>query len=102
MFVEGIITIGDLLSDAAIFLKGVKVLKAILSPMEHFGFMSIVVAIPLAGMDTVYLNLADSEVILSKVSAKLLYKAFQSRKQVPRTAKKMFQEKLPHFCFIGR
>jgi len=54
--------IGDLLSDAAIFLKGVKVLNAILSPIEHFSFMSIVVAIPLAAMDTVYLNLDDSEV----------------------------------------
>ena len=33
LFAKGIITFGDLLSDAAIFLKGVKVLNANLSPI---------------------------------------------------------------------
>ena len=32
--------------------------------------------------DTIYLNLANTEITLSKVSSKLLYKAFKSRKQV--------------------
>ena len=45
LFSKGIITIGDLLSDAGIFLKGVKVLDANLSPIEYFSLMSIVDAI---------------------------------------------------------
>ena len=46
LFSKGIITIGDLLSDARIFLKGVKALNANLSPIEYFSLMSIVDAIP--------------------------------------------------------
>ena len=47
LFSKGIITISDLLSDAGIFLKGVKVLNANMSPIEYFSLMSIVDAIPL-------------------------------------------------------
>ena len=47
LFSKGIITISDLLYDAGIFLKGVKVLNANLSPIEYFSLMSIVDAIPL-------------------------------------------------------
>ena len=47
LFSKGIITIVDLLSDAGIFLKGVKVLNANLSPIEYFSLISIVDAIPL-------------------------------------------------------
>ena len=47
LFSKGIITIGDLLSDAEIFVKGVRVLNANLSPIEYFSLMSIVDAIPL-------------------------------------------------------
>ena len=47
LFSKGIIMIGDLLFDAGIFLKGVKVLNANLSHMEHFSSMGIVDAIPL-------------------------------------------------------
>ena len=112
LFSKGIITIGDLLSDAGIFLKGVKVLNANLSPIEYFSLMSIVDAIPLEWRqmirknmqhpppymsDTIYLNLDDSEITLSKVSSKLLYKAFKSRKQVPPTAQKKFKEKFSYF-----
>ena len=46
LFSKGIITIGDLLSDAGIFLKGVKMLNANLSPIEYFSLMSIVDTIP--------------------------------------------------------
>ena len=49
--------------------------------------------------DTIYLNLDNSEVTLSKVSSKLLYKAFKSRKQVPPTAQKKLKEKFPYFSF---
>ena len=47
LFSKGIITIGDLLFDGGIFLKGVKVLNANLSPIEYFSLMSIVDAISL-------------------------------------------------------
>ena len=40
LFSKGMITIGDLLSDAGISLKGVKVLNANLSPTEHFSLIS--------------------------------------------------------------
>ena len=114
LFSKGIVTIGDLLSDTGIFLKGVKVLNAILSPIEHFKLMSIVDAIPrewrqiirqdtqhlpLHIGDTIYLKMENSEVALSKVSSKLLYNAFKSKKQVPPTAQKKFKEKFPQFPF---
>ena len=114
LFSKGIVTIGDLLSDTGIFLKGVKVLNANLSPIEHFKLMSIVDAIPrewrqiirqgiqhppLHLGDTIYLKMENSEVALSKVSSKLLYNAFKSKKQVPPTAQKKFKEKFPQFPF---
>ena len=46
MFSKGIITIGDLLSGAGIFLKDVTVLNANLSPVEYFSLISIVDTIP--------------------------------------------------------
>ena len=49
--------------------------------------------------DTIYLSLVNSEITLSKVSSKLLYKAFKSRKQVPPTAQIKFKEKFPYFSF---
>ena len=36
---KGIITVGDLLSDAGVFLKGANVLNANLSPLERFKLM---------------------------------------------------------------
>ena len=45
--------------------------------------------------DVFYLKMEDSEVALSKVSSKSLYVAFKSRKQVPPTVQKTFQEKFP-------
>ena len=46
--------------------------------------------------DTIYLNLDNFEITLSKVSSKLLYRAFKSRKQVPPTAQKKFKDKFSH------
>ena len=46
--------------------------------------------------DTIYLSLVNSEITLSKVSSKLLYKAFKSRKQVPPTAQIKFKTKFSH------
>ena len=42
---EGVITVGDLLSDAGGFLKGANVLNANLPPLERFKLMGIVDAI---------------------------------------------------------
>ena len=44
---KGIFTVGDLLSDAGVFLKGANVLNTNLSPLERFKLMGIVDAIPL-------------------------------------------------------
>ena len=84
---KGIITVGDLLSDAGVLLKGANVLNANLSPLERFKLMGIVDAIPR--------KLENSQVALLKVSSKLLYTAFKSRKQAPPTAQKKFLEKFP-------
>ena len=45
LFSKEIVTIGDLISDTGIFIKGVKVLHANLSPIKHFKLMSVVDAI---------------------------------------------------------
>ena len=107
LFSKGIVTIGDLLSDTGIFLKGVKVLNANLSPIEYFKLMSIVDAIPCEWRpiirqstihlpsnigDSIQLKIENSEVALTNVSSKLLYRAFKSKKQVPPTAQKKFKE----------
>ena len=55
--------------------------------------------VPLYTSDTIYLNLDNSEKTLSKVSFKLLYKAFKSRKQVPAMAQKKFTDKSSYFSF---
>ena len=102
MFLKGIVTVGDLLSDTGSFLKGLKVLNANLSPEEHFKLMSIVNAIPRQWKliirqstqhitsyisDTIYLKMGNSdEVALSEVSSKKLYEAFRNKKQVPPAA----------------
>ena len=44
-FLEGIVTVGDLLSNGGVFLKGANVLNANLSPLERFKLMSIVDAL---------------------------------------------------------
>ena len=43
----------------------------------------------------IYLKLENAQVALLKVSSKLLYTAFKSRKQAPPTAQKKFLEKFP-------
>ena len=45
LFSKEIVTIGDLISDTGIFIKGVKVLHANLSPIKHFKLMSVFDAI---------------------------------------------------------
>ena len=77
-FTEGIVTVGDLLSDGGVFLKGAKVLNANLSPLERFKLMSIVDALtcelkrvirqsaqhfPSHIGDAFYLKMEDSEVL---------------------------------------
>ena len=121
LFSKGIVTIGDLLSDTGIYwnlskaLKGVKALSANLSPIEQFKLMSIVDAIPREWKqiisrqstrplpskigDTIYLKIENSEGALSKLSSKLLYRTFKSKKQVPPTAQKKSKEKFPQPLF---
>ena len=87
LFLKGIVTVGDLLSDTGVFLKGANVLNANFSLIERLKSMSIVDAIPRGWRqiirestqhslpshigDNVYLKLENSEVTLSKVSSKL-------------------------------
>ena len=111
---KGIVTIGDLISDTGIFLKGVKVLHANLSPIPHFRLMSVVDAIPRDWRriirqsaqhlpshtdDIIYLKLENSDVMLAKITSKSLYNAFKSKKHIPPTAQKKFDEKFPQFPF---
>ena len=52
--------------------------------------------------DSIQLKIENSEVALTNVSSKLLYRAFKSKKQVPPTAQKKFKEKFPQFRLTGR
>ena len=113
MFLKGTVTVGDLWSDTGSFLRGLKVLKANLSPVEHFKLMSIINAMPRQWKlmirqstqhitsytsDIIYLKMGNSdEVALSEVSSKKLYEAFRNKKQVPPTAQTKLKEKFPHF-----
>jgi len=119
LFSKGIVTIGDLLFDTGIYWNLSKALRMLisanLSPIEHFKLMSIVDAIPREWKqiisrqstrplpskigDTIYLKIENSEVALSKLSSKLLYSTFKSKKQVPPTAQKKSKEKFPHTLF---
>ena len=108
--IKGIVTVGDL-SGTGVFLKGANVLNANFSLKERFKLMSTIDAIarewrqiirestqhslPSHIGDNVYLKLENSKVTLSKVSSKLLYNAFKSKKQIPPTAQMKFQEKFP-------
>ena len=117
MLSKGIVAIGDLISDTGIFLKGVKVLHANLSPIQHFKLMSVVDAIPrdlrriirqIAQYlpshtdDIIYLKLGNSEVIIAKVTSKSLRNAFKSKKQFPPTAQKNSRKNFHSFRLTGR
>ena len=114
---KGIVTIGDLISDTGIFLKGVKVLHANLAPIQHFKLMNVVDAIPrdLRRIirqsalylpshtdDIIYLKLGNSEVIIAKVTSKSLRNAFKSKKQFPPTAQKNSRKNFHSFRLTGR
>ena len=84
-------------------------LNANFSPLERFKLMGIVDTIPREWRqiirqsaqhlppshigDTIYLKMENFQGSLLKVSSKLLYTAFKSRKQAPPTAQKKFLEK---------
>ena len=114
LFTQGITKIGDLLSDTGRFLESTKVFEANLSPTRYFKLIGIVDAIPnewrliikrsqtqyqhlhpLPLSDIVYINIDDNETDLLKVTSKLLYKEFKSKKQTPPTAKKKMNDKYP-------
>ena len=113
MFLKGIVTVGDLLSDTGSFLKDLKLLNVNLFPAEHFKLMSIINAIPRQWKfrirqstqhitsfigDMIYLKMGKfDEVALSEVSFKKLYKAFRNKKQVPPTTQTKLKENFPHF-----
>ena len=96
MFLKGIVTVGDLLSDTCSFLKGLTVLNSNLSPVEHFKVVSIVNAIPREWKliirqstqhitsyisDMMYLKMGNcDEVALSEVSFKKHLRSFQKQK----------------------
>ena len=85
-----------------------------LSPIPHFRLMSVVDAIPRDWRriirqsaqhplshtdDIIYLKLENSDVMLAKITSKSLYNAFKSKKHIPPTAQKKFDEKFPQFPF---
>ena len=49
--------------------------------------------------DIIYLKLENSDVMLAKITSKSLYNAFKSKKHIPPTAQKKFDEKFPQFPF---
>ena len=85
-------------------------LAANLSPIKHLSLTSIVDAIPLEWRQLITQNVQhvppymgdNSEVTLSKVSSKLLFKAFKSRNKFLQRPKKGLRRNFHIFRFTGR
>jgi len=100
-----------LLSNTGKFLQSSKVLAANLSPIQYFKLIGVVDAIPIAWRltikqsqtnqhfypsilgDKVYIELDETEIDLSKVTSKLLYNQFKTKKQTPPSAQKKMKSK---------
>ena len=113
LFCQGIVKIGDLLSNTGKFLQSWKVLRANLSPTQYFKLIGVVDAIPIAWRliikqsqrsqhfhssfpgDKIYIELDETEIDLSKVTSKLLYNKFKSKKQTPPSAQSKMKNKYP-------
>ena len=97
LFCQGIVKIGDLLSNMGKFLQSSKVLTANLSPAQCFKLIGVVDAIPIAWRriikqsqtnqlfyssflgDKIYIELDETEIVLSKVTSKLPYNNFKTK-----------------------
>ena len=113
LFCQGIVKIGDLLSNTGKFLQSSKVLRANLSPTQYFKLIGVVDAIPIAWRliikqsqrsqhfhssflgDKTYIELDETEIDLSKVTSKLLYNKFKTKKQTPPSAQSKMKNKYP-------
>ena len=113
LFCQGIVKIGDLLSNTGKFLQSSKVLRANLSPTQYFKLIGVVDAIPIAWRliikqsqtsqhlhssflgDKIYIELDETEIDLSKVTSKLLYTKFKTKKQTPPSAQSKMKNKYP-------
>ena len=114
LFCQGIVKIGDLLSNTGKFLQSSKVLRANLSPTQYFKLIGVVDAIPIAWRliikqsqtsqhfhssflgDKIYnIELDETEIDLSKVTSKLLYNKFKTKKQTPPSAQSKMKNKYP-------
>ena len=97
------------------FLHISKVLTANLSPTQYFKVIGVVDAIPIAWRliikqsqtdqlfyssflgDKIYIELDETEIELSKVTSKLLYNKFKTKKQTPPSAQNKMKIKYPQF-----
>ena len=113
LFCQGIVKIGDLLSNMGKFLQNSKVLTANLSPIQYFQLLGVVDAIPIAWRliikqsqtdqlfyssflgDKIYIELDETEIDLSKVTSKLLFNKFKAKKQTPPSAQNKMKNKYP-------
>ena len=113
LFCQGIVKIGDLLSNTGKFLQSSKVLRVNLSPTQYFKLVGVVDAIPIAWRliikqsqtsqhlhssflgDKKYIELDETEIDLSKVTSKLLYNKFKTKKQTPPSAQSKMKNKYP-------
>ena len=95
------------------FLQSSKVLRANLSPTQYFKLIGVVDAIPIAWRliikqsqtsqhlhssflgDKIYIELDETEIDLSKVTSKLLYNKFKTKKQTPPSAQSKMKNKYP-------
>ena len=110
-------SVTSVLSDTGIFLQGVKVLNANLSPIEHFKLMSIVDAIPHEWRqiirqstqhlpphidDTIYLRLDNSEVALSKFRPNGSTMRLKAKSKSLQLLKKGLKKSFHSFRLTGR
>jgi len=116
LFCQGIVKIGDFLSNTGKFLQSSKVLTANLSPTQYFKLIGVVDAIPIARRliikqsqtnqhfyssflgDRVYTELDETEIHLSKVTSKVLYNKFKTKNQTLLPAQNKMKNKYPQLA----
>ena len=107
---NGILKIGDLISNTGRFLASEKILRLQLSPILYFKLMGVINAIPnecrliikqsqqhiySPSSDTIQINIDGINVNLLKVNSKMIYNEFKRKKQTAPSAQMKLDNKYP-------
>ena len=107
---NGILKIGDLISNTGRFLESEKILRLQLSPILYFKLMGVINAIPnewrliirqsqqhiySPSSDTIQINIDGININLLKVNSKMIYNEFKRKKQTVPSAQIKLDNKYP-------